>query len=140
MSPPLTHENIRFPDEDEDSKGFAPIKDIIEVDKIINNSNATAAVSRQEQLPNGLQNVGTVIEMGVQSQLILAPGGTGQLHFEITNYRNEPIFHTFQVTGEQRYLVSLSMQRYFGLLFKRSQIDAYNFFRLQFTLRTWSHS
>lgn len=56
---------------------------------------------------NTLQAV-TKIELGVQSQLLASPGQTVQIYYEITNLREEPAFHNFQVVDEKRYLRALS--------------------------------
>lgn len=50
----------------------------------------------------------TRIEIGAQSQLLANPGSTVQIYYEITNLRNMPTFHMFQVVDEQRFLQSLS--------------------------------
>lgn len=49
----------------------------------------------------------TLIQMGVQSQLLPAPGATAQLRFEVTNLRDQPTLYNFQVADEQRYLQTL---------------------------------
>lgn len=56
---------------------------------------------------NTLQAV-TKIELGVQSQLLASPGQTVQIYYEVTNLREEPTFHNFQVVDEKRYLRALS--------------------------------
>lgn len=56
---------------------------------------------------NILQSV-TKIDLGAQSQLLANPGSTVQIHYEITNLRDVPTFHNFQVVDEQRFLRSLN--------------------------------
>lgn len=56
---------------------------------------------------NILQAV-TKIDLGAQSQLLANPGSTVQIHYEITNLRDVPTFHNFQVVDEQRFLRSLN--------------------------------
>lgn len=56
---------------------------------------------------NTLQAV-TKIELGVQSQLLASPGQTVQIYYEITNLREEPTFHNFQVVDEKRFLRAMS--------------------------------
>lgn len=56
---------------------------------------------------NTLQAV-TKIELGVQSQLLASPGQTVQIYYEVTNLREEPTFHNFQVVDEKRFLRALS--------------------------------
>lgn len=63
----------------------------------------TAVVSAKQQI---LESV-TKIDVGAQSQLLVAPGSTGQIYFEVTNLRKEPTFHNFQVQDELRYLRNL---------------------------------
>lgn len=58
---------------------------------------------------NTLQAV-TKIDLGAQSQLLANPGTTAQIYFELTNLREEPSFHNFQVVDEQRFLRALSPQ------------------------------
>lgn len=50
----------------------------------------------------------TRIELGVQSQLLVNPGSTAQIYYEITNLRDDPTFHNFQVVDEQRFLRALN--------------------------------
>ncbi|XP_055323412.1 uncharacterized protein LOC129578614 isoform X2 [Sitodiplosis mosellana] len=56
---------------------------------------------------NILQSI-TKIDLGAQSQLLANPGQTVQIHYEVTNLRNVPTFHNFQVVDEQRFLRSLN--------------------------------
>lgn len=58
---------------------------------------------------NTLQAV-TRIDLGAQTQLLANPGATVQIYYEITNLRDEPAFHNFQVVDEQRYLRALTPQ------------------------------
>lgn len=46
----------------------------------------------------------TKIDVGVQSQLLVAPGATSIIYFDVTNLRNEPSYHSFSVQDEKRYL------------------------------------
>lgn len=58
---------------------------------------------------NTLQAI-TKIDIGSQSQLLAAPGQTVSIYYEVTNLREEPTFHIFQVVDELRYLRSLTPQ------------------------------
>lgn len=60
-------------------------------------------------LRNTLQAV-TRIDLGAQTQLLANPGSTVQIYYEITNLRDEPTFHNFQVVDEQRFLRALTPQ------------------------------
>ena len=46
----------------------------------------------------------TKIDVGPQSQLFVAPGSTSVIYFEVTNLRNEPTYHNFNVQDEKRFL------------------------------------
>lgn len=46
----------------------------------------------------------TKIDVGVQSQLLVAPGSTSIIYFDVTNLRNEPSYHSFNVQDEKRFL------------------------------------
>lgn len=50
----------------------------------------------------------TKIDLGAQSQLLANPGSTVQIHYEITNLRDVPTFHNFQVIDERSFLRSLT--------------------------------
>lgn len=50
----------------------------------------------------------TKIDLGAQSQLLANPGSTIQIHYEITNLRDMPTFHNFQVIDERSFLRSLT--------------------------------
>jgi hypothetical protein len=49
----------------------------------------------------------TKIDVGIQSQLMVAPGSTSIIYFDVTNLRNEPTYHSFNVQDEKRYLRAL---------------------------------
>lgn len=76
--------NVRFPDDPADDDADTPRM----------NRNTLQAV--------------TVIQMGIQSQLLPSPGATVQLYFEVTNLRDQATFYNFQVADEQRYLQTLT--------------------------------
>lgn len=61
----------------------------------------------------------TKIDLGAQSQLLANPGSTVQIHYEITNLRDVPTFHNFQVIDERSFLRSLAPVSYvvFRLIF-----------------------
>lgn len=50
----------------------------------------------------------TIVQMGIQSQLLPSPGATVQLYFEVTNNRDQPSQYNFQVSDELRYLQTLT--------------------------------
>lgn len=73
---------------------------------------ATTATNFNQRNTNILQRSNTKIEMGTQSQILIAPGMMGQLYFEITNTGYEAILYNIQVVDERRYLMRLVPQRY----------------------------
>ncbi|XP_031633171.1 uncharacterized protein LOC116346974 [Contarinia nasturtii] len=68
-------------------------------------TNDTEILTRSEK--SLLQSV-TKIDLGAQSQLLANPGSTVQIYYEITNLRDVPTLHNFQVTDEQRFLRTLN--------------------------------
>lgn len=110
-----THESLRFPEEtaDPDSEIFPnPIYTSTKND--LNSTKLILQSDQQTTLSNGVLKQGiTKIEMGIQSQILVAPGMLASLYFEVTNLRTEPIFHNIQVTDEQRFLRTLTPQSIF---------------------------
>lgn len=49
----------------------------------------------------------TKIDVGVQSQLLVTPGSSAIIYFEVTNLRDQPTYHNFNVQDEKRYLIAL---------------------------------
>lgn len=77
-----------------------------------NNSSILAPTTTPNQRnTNILQRSNTKIEMGTQSQILVAPGMIGQLYFEVTNTGYEAVYYTIQVVDERRYLMRLAPQR-----------------------------
>jgi len=126
-SNPITHSKLRFPDpvnhelNDNESENFnsAPKAEVetfseteIQMHPVVNNtmnkleSNAIAA-----RASNLIQQCATKIEMGSQSQVLVGPGTTGQIYFELTNLRREPLLHTVRVADERSYLLRLYPER-----------------------------
>ncbi|XP_053950458.1 uncharacterized protein LOC128858318 isoform X1 [Anastrepha ludens] len=139
----ITHSNLRFANDEELGAISAetPTLDIASEQKPknqvetfsdieihnhpVNSSNHTGvptAIINVNTNPNGvtrgatatlLQRDVTKIEMGLQSQLLLAPGTLGTLQFEVTNTRTEAIYHNIQVVDERRFLLRLNPQSIF---------------------------
>lgn len=80
---------------------------------------ATEIVSRNGK--STLQSV-TKIDLGAQSQLLAAPGSTVQIHYEITNLREVPSLHYFQVVDDQRFLRTLNPLTWVWFCIKNSKI------------------
>jgi hypothetical protein len=78
-----------------------------EVDLI---GNATEILTARS-LPQLFQSV-SKIDVGPQSQLFVAPGSTSIIYFEITNLRNEPTYHVFNVQDEKRFLRQMEPRLY----------------------------
>ncbi|XP_067640005.1 uncharacterized protein [Eurosta solidaginis] len=138
-----THSNIRFPDNGEidveppitHSTSDQIPKDEVETfseTEIHNNeasiptnqttyssSNAVVNINTNfKSMPRAatttlLQRDVTKIEIGLQSQLLLAPGMLGTLQFELTNTRTDAIYHNIQVVDERRFLLRLNPQSIF---------------------------
>lgn len=83
--------------------------DSIETIETLANETITTEQTNDVMGRNTLQAV-TKIDIGSQSQLLAAPGQTVSIYYEVTNLREEPTFHIFQVLDEQRYLRSLNPQ------------------------------
>lgn len=62
--------------------------------------------SEGRALKQTIQSV-TKIDVGVQSQLLVTPGSTSIIYFDVTNLRNEPTYLSFNVQDEKRFLRSL---------------------------------
>jgi hypothetical protein len=88
-------------------RGIAfPIDDKTEQeDKIGEGENSVEVVGASDgrALKQTIQSV-TKIDVGIQSQLLVAPGSTSIIYFDVTNLRNEPTYHNFNVQDEKRYL------------------------------------
>jgi hypothetical protein len=97
---------VQFPDEDENVSEIPTIDD--DNNRIYNRTiddveveTITSADGRA--LKQMMQSV-TKIDVGPQSQLFVAPGSTSVIYFEVTNLRNEPTYHNFNVQDEKRFL------------------------------------
>jgi hypothetical protein len=75
------------------------------IEGLSDNENSVQAVNVNDgrALKQTTQSV-TKIDVGVQSQLLVAPGSTSVIYFDVTNLRNEPTYHNFNVQDEKRYL------------------------------------
>lgn len=48
----------------------------------------------------------TLIQPNLNSQLLVNPGSTVRVVFDVTNLREQTVFHNFQVTGERAWLLN----------------------------------
>lgn len=116
-----THSNIRFPDNSADKAEPKAEVETFSSKEIHRNTeealpaNATVLPSPNTMLnqksTNVLQRSNTKIELGIHSQVLIAPGMMGQLYFEVTNTGCDSIFYNIQVVDERRYLMRLSPMR-----------------------------
>lgn len=53
----------------------------------------------------------TLIEPSLQSQLVVNPGSTVRIIFDVTNMGDQIMYHNFQVTGERAWLVNFGPRR-----------------------------
>lgn len=90
---------IAFPDEDENK---IDKDEILEVDGE-GNSVPFVDAADGRALKQTIQSV-TKIDVGIQSQLLVAPGSTSIIYFDVTNLRSEPSYHSFSAQDEKRYL------------------------------------
>lgn len=118
-TPVLTHGKLQFP-KDEKTLPKSEVETFSTqeihqntINTHANNISSLAATTAQPQQRNTniLQRTNTKIEMGTQSQILIAPGMLGQLYFEITNTGSEATYYTIQVVDERRYLMRLTPQR-----------------------------
>lgn len=91
----------------EEAYSKLPEDEIIDFLNSTHNDEAIIVLGRQQiNTQNGI----TMITIGSQSKLLATPGTQVQIYYEITNLHNEPTFHNFYVTDEQKYLTRLSVQ------------------------------
>lgn len=91
---PRAKREMKFPEDETTTQEFEVNTDVdIE----------TLAGADGRALPQLIQSV-TKIDVGPQSQLFVAPGSTSVIYFEVTNLRNEPTYHNFNVQDEKRFL------------------------------------
>jgi hypothetical protein len=93
---------VSFPDDEVTEEGNDNVESIGEA----KNSVPIATAADGRALKQTLQSV-TKIDVGIQSQLMVAPGSTSIIYFDVTNLRNEPTYHTFNAQDEKRYLRAL---------------------------------
>lgn len=92
---PRAKREIKFPDEE--TTTLEDVQVITDVDI------ETLSGVEGKAMPQLMQSV-TKIDVGPQSQLFVAPGSTSVIYFEVTNLRNEPTYHNFNVQDEKRFL------------------------------------
>ncbi|KAJ0169255.1 hypothetical protein K1T71_015139 [Dendrolimus kikuchii] len=74
----------------------------------INDTNALPYSRAVSQTVNQRGSLLTVVQIGLSSRLYGAPGDNLQLHFEVTNYREQSVRFTFQAVGELRFLTGIN--------------------------------
>ncbi|XP_037045802.1 uncharacterized protein LOC119081167 [Bradysia coprophila] len=96
-SPEFRPRHFQFPKTEEDGQ----------IDTL-DETNATLSNEIDDMMGRNTLQAVTKIELGVQSQLLASPGQTVQIYYEVTNLREEPTFHNFQVVDEKRFLRALT--------------------------------
>ncbi|XP_023291316.2 uncharacterized protein LOC111674869 [Lucilia cuprina] len=117
----LTHANLKFPTNEKSlPKSEVETFSTHEIHRNAINSQennisslAATTAEPQQRNTNILQRTNTKIEMGIQSQILIAPGMLGQLYFEVTNTGYEAAYYNIQVVDERRYLMRLTPQSFF---------------------------
>lgn len=74
-----------------------------EENKNITNGERTARQSSIER--------STLIEPSLQSQLLVNPGSSVRIVFDVTNMADQITYHNFQVTGERSWLINFGPRR-----------------------------
>lgn len=74
-----------------------------ELEDLINNR---GDVEESKQLSKLNNEVITLIQPSLNSQLLVNPGSTVRFGFDVTNLRQQTVFHNFQVTGERSWLLN----------------------------------
>lgn len=72
-------------------------------DIVETSTNYTDIVLGRQSVNTQQQSI-TSVNVGLQSQLIAPAGTTVQIYFEVTNLRDQPVFHNFNIQDEQKYL------------------------------------
>lgn len=75
---------------------------------LYNDSAQPYASNRMSQVVNQQGTLLTSVQIGLASRLYGAPGENLQLHFEVTNYREQTIRFNFGATGELRFLTGIN--------------------------------
>jgi hypothetical protein len=98
-----TKRQVAFPDDEVTQNEGTDTVERIGDDE---NSIHVVAAADGRALKQTTQTV-TKIDVGIQSQLLVAPGSTSIIYFDVTNLRNEPTYHSFNVQDEKRFLRAL---------------------------------
>ncbi|CRK90527.1 CLUMA_CG004165, isoform A, partial [Clunio marinus] len=90
----MSSDKVKFPDEE--------INDDESLYEIINKTEGYEFKHRI--IRQTMMQTITKIDVGVESQLFVAPGSTSIIYFDVTNLRSEPTLQNFNVQDENRYL------------------------------------
>lgn len=77
-----------------------------------NHANESEVSRRMSRQSTALAELGTFIQPSLQSQLLVNPGSTARVIFDVTNLRDQIVLHYFQVTGERSWLINFGPRRY----------------------------
>lgn len=64
-------------------------------------------VQLSKQLSQQNNEITTMIQPSLNSQLLVNPGSTVRIVFDVTNLHQQTVFHNFQATGERSWLLNL---------------------------------
>ncbi|KAL7020307.1 hypothetical protein ACKWTF_011464 [Chironomus riparius] len=106
--------DVRFPDDDENVNSQQELPNIESHNNTIGDVLVVSNMSKEGRASKQMMQSVTKIDVGPQSQLFVAPGSTSVIYFEVTNLRNEPTYHSFNVQDEKRYLRQME-PRFFWL-------------------------
>lgn len=96
---------VTFPEDDTVAEAVGGGENVEEIGRDENSVQVVNAADGRA-LKQMIQSV-TKIDVGIQSQLFVAPGSTSVIYFEVTNLRNEPTYHNFNAQDEKRFLRSM---------------------------------
>ncbi|XP_063545150.1 uncharacterized protein LOC134753253 isoform X1 [Cydia strobilella] len=73
-----------------------------------NDSNVLPYNRATSQVVNQQGTIMTAVQIGLSTRLYGSPGDNLQLHFEVTNYRDQSVRFSFEARGELRFLTGIS--------------------------------
>ncbi|XP_028159175.1 uncharacterized protein LOC114351977 isoform X1 [Ostrinia furnacalis] len=117
LAGPLLHQSevrmgrsaaLVFPDSKNDLEAAEEANSRIYNERLELNDNVTPYNRAVSQVVNQRGTILTAVQIGLGSRLYGAPGDNLQLHFEVTNYRDQSVSFRFRAVGEQRFLRGIS--------------------------------
>ncbi|XP_049884072.1 uncharacterized protein LOC126379383 isoform X2 [Pectinophora gossypiella] len=122
LSGPLNQQEVRMGRSASASIGFADFINDLEIiedisskvynEKLQYNESTVLPFNRAiSQVVNQRGSLLTAVQIGLGTRLYGAPGDSLQLHFEVTNFRDQSVLFVFQAVGELRFLRGISPTR-----------------------------